>query len=119
MADHLSDERLFYRFGLRPGRHFEGRRFDEMFGAEVEAEQRFALAAQLLIALASFGEKRGALGLRAFQSRVPEPLNPPPPFLRLFRPHRSPLRSVLARARLSPIANLASRCRAKPSTLPP
>src|SRR5262245_23086406 len=118
MADHPSDERLFYRFGLSLGRHLEGRRFDEMFGAEVEAEQRFYLAAQLLIALASLGEKRGALGLRAFQSRVPEPLDPPPQFLRLFRPHRSPPRSVRARARLSPIANRASRCLARPSTPP-
>src|SRR5262245_15819008 len=119
MADHPSDERLFLRFGLPLSRHFEGRRFDEIFGAEVEAEKRFDLAAQLLIALASFGEKRGALGLREFQSRVPEPLDPPPQLLRLFRPHRSHLRSARARARLSPTASRALRCRARPSTPPP
>src|SRR5262245_30144759 len=90
-----------------------------MFGALVEAEQRFDLAEQLLIALASFGEKGGALRLRAFQRLVIEPLDPRPQFLPLFRPHRSPLRSVRARARLSPIANRASRYQARPSTPPP
>src|SRR5262245_52834801 len=88
-----------------------------MLGSVVEAEQRFDLAAQGLIARASLGEKRLALRLCAFQRRMIEFLDPPPQFRRcMIRPHRSPPRSARARARLSPIANRASPCRERPST---
>src|SRR5262249_26328492 len=86
----------------------------------VEIEQRFDLAEQYLITLASLGEEGLAFPLRAFQRLVIEPLDSSPQFRTLlFRPHRSPLRSAHAKASLSPIANPASRCRERPSTPPP
>src|SRR5437016_13628756 len=89
------------------------RRLDEAPGFSVMGQQRFHLAAQVLVAGAGFLKHCGPAALLGLQSLVEDALDPPP----AFRFHLS-CHSFHEAARLSPISTPALKFRVKPSTPP-